>query len=383
MPAGLGRIHRRLALGGLLAGVVALLLIRAGFRAPGIVETGYTGGVYPRVLAAFSWVTGLVPFAVAEMLVAGALGLLAFRLVRRVSRRPGPVRPASGSSRMRQIGALAFLALAGAGTLYAVFVAIWGLNYARPRLEPRLGLPTGNIEGAELARFAAQSAAETTRLHRRAGLPDESVSESPLGFRELSRLIDIAYDEIALPGDPRTTAAVPVKPVVLSKLMSLAGLSGIFIPFTGEPLVNTGPPDVAITFTAAHEKAHQRAITHEGEANFAAYLALSRPRSHPWLRYAASFYATRNLIVAAAPEDRERALAQLGAGPRRDLEAQNAFWAQHRGLVRGAARRVNDTYLRTMRVAGGARSYGTVVRLLVGRFRERERPVFEVTDDRD
>ncbi len=375
------RSHLRLAIGGLSAGVLAWLLSRAGFRAPATVEATYTERLYPGILSAFAWVTGLVPFSVAEALVLGALALLAFRFARRVLRRRAP--GGYPGDRGRQVAVLGFFALAAVGALYAAFVAVWGLNYSRPLLEPRLGLPTGNIEGAELARFAEQSAAETTRLHRRAGLSDESVSRNPLGYREMSARIDAAYDAIDLPGDPGGARAVPVKPLLLSGVMSRLGLSGIFIPFTGEPTVNAGPPDVAIAFTAAHEKAHQRAITHEGEASFAAYLALSRPASHPYLQYAASFYATRHLAAAAPPEDRERALAPLGAGARRDLDALNQFWMQHRGVVRSAARRVNDSYLRTMRVSGGARSYGTVVRLLVGRFRERERPpIFDATDDR-
>ena len=175
-----------------------------------------------------------------------------------------------------------------------------------------------------------------------------------------------------------------MKPAVFSGLMSRLGISGIFVPFTGEPTVNTGPPDVAVAFTAAHEKAHQRAITHEGEASFAAYLALSRQRQHPYLSYAASFFAARHLLAAvrhADREDRERALAALGPGPRRDLDALNAFWAQHRGMVRSAAGRVNDSYLRTMRIPDGVRSYGTVVRLLIADLRSRSAPPAAIATD--
>lgn len=388
--------RRRFVLFGTLAGLLGAASFRLGAAWPERVEAAYTGGVYPWVLGAFALVSGAIPFSVAEMLVGGAAVFVVsrrvWRLVRRFRRReavgdsPAPEAAGRAGPRgaWRRLGWLAAVAVAGTGTLYAAFLLVWGLNYGRPRLEHRLGLPTDGIGVAEVARLARRMAAETTRDHRLARLPTDRVSRNPLDLAALSREIDAAYDELGLPGDPAPRAAAPVKPAVFSSLMSRMGISGIFVPFTGEPTVNTQPPDVAVAFTAAHEKAHQRAVTHEGEASFAAWLALSRGRRHPYLRYAASFFASRHLLAASRHADapaRERAWAALGPGPRRDLDALNEFWARHRGVVRGAARRVNDSYLRTMRVPDGAESYGTVVRLLVGDLRRRPAPARRVDTD--
>lgn len=388
--------RRRFVLFGTLAGLLGAASFRLGAAWPERVEAAYTGGVYPWVIGAFALVSGAIPFSVAEMLVGGAavfvVGRRVWRLARRFRRReavgdsPAPEAAGRAGPRgaWRRLGWLAAVAVAGTGTLYAAFLLVWGLNYGRPRLEHRLGLPTDGIGVAEVARLARRMAAETTRDHRLARLPTDRVSRNPLDLAALSREIDAAYDELGLPGDPAPRAAAPVKPAVFSSLMSRMGISGIFVPFTGEPTVNTQPPDVAVAFTAAHEKAHQRAVTHEGEASFAAWLALSRGRRHPYLRYAASFFASRHLLAASRHADapaRERAWAALGPGPRRDLDALNEFWARHRGVVRGAARRVNDSYLRTMRVPDGAESYGTVVRLLVGDLRRRPAPARRVDTD--
>lgn len=380
------RFARRLAghrflLFGTLAGLVGAALFRLGSAWPERVEAAYTGAVYPWVIGAFAAVSGAVPFSVAEMLVGAAAVFVVGRRVRRLVRRlrSGEVGAPAGAGAgpqglWRRLASLAAVAVAGTGALYAAFLLVWGLNYGRPRLEHRLGLPTEGIGTAEVARHARRMAAETTRDHRLAGLPVDRVSRNPLDLAAMSREIDAAYDELGLPGDPAPRAAAPVKPAVFSSLMSRMGISGIFVPFTGEPTVNTQPPDVAVAFTAAHEKAHQRAVTHEGEASFAAWLALSRGRRHPYLRYAASFFAARHLLAASRHAEapvRERVWAALGPGPRRDLDALNRFWAQHRGVVRGAARRVNDSYLRTMRVPDGAKSYGAVVRMLIGDLRRR------------
>lgn len=386
------RPHRRrvrFVLAGLAAGLVGLVLFQGALSAPERVESLYTTGIYPLVISAFAFASGLVPFSLAELFLAAAalsvIGRLTWRATSRFRRRtPAEGAPSAPSTPLRQLAHTAVFALASAGVLYAIFVVVWGLNYARPRLEHRLGLEIAQIGEPELIRLATRVAAETTRAHRLAGLPANSVSESPLDFAELSAALDEAYAALDLPGDPDPRNAVPVKPAVLSGLLSRLGISGIFVPFTGEPTVNTGPPDVAVTFTAAHEKAHQRAITHEGEASFAAYLALSRQRRHPYLSYAASFYAARHLLAAARHAEadaRDRAWAAFGPGPRRDLDALNAFWAQHRGMVRGAARRVNDSYLRTMRIPDGARSYGTVVRLLIADLRRRPAPPPEIATD--
>ena len=391
-------------LAGLGAGALGIALFQGAVTMPERVESLYTTGIYPLVVRVFSFLSGLVPFSLAELFTAAAalfvIGRVTWRFTGRF-RQPAPVvearsgeapaeapempaRSPAHRALLRRLAYTAVFALAGAGALYAIFVVVWGLNYARPRLEHRLDLPVGQISEPELVRLTTRVAADTTRFHRLAGLPTAAVSKNPLDFADLSAAIDEAYDAIALPGDPGPGRTSPVKPAVFSGLMSRLGISGIFVPFTGEPTVNTGPPDVAVAFTAAHEKAHQRAITHEGEASFAAYLALSRQRRHPYLSYAASFFAARHLLAAvrnADAEDRDRAWAAFGPGPRRDLDALNAFWAQHRGMVRGAARRVNDSYLRTMRIPDGARSYGTVVRLLIADLRQRSAPPAAITTD--
>ena len=371
----------RFTLIGLAAGAAGVGLFFSALSAPERVETAYTDGFYPWVVRAFSLTTGLLPFSVAETMIGAAALFVAARFGLRIGRRfrraGPPSSAASGRGALAQLALLTLFVLAGTGALYAVFVLVWGLNYARPRLEPRLGLRTEGIGLEEVTRLAELMAVETTRAHRLARLPEDAVSQNPLDLAALSAEIDAAYDALRLPGGPAPGAAAPVKPAVFSAVMSRLGVSGIFVPFTGEPTVNTQPPDVAVAFTAAHEKAHQRAITHEGEASFAAWLALSREGRHPYLSYAASFFAARHLLAAARyaeAEDRDRMWAALGPGPRRDLDALNAFWAQHRGMVRGAARRVNDSYLRTMRIPDGARSYGTVVRLLIGDLRRRARP---------
>jgi len=80
--------------------------------------------------------------------------------------------------------------------------------------------------------------------------------------------------------------------------------------------------------TSAHEA--QRGITHEGEANFAAFLVCSRENATPYLRYAAYLFATQYLLGEASeylPREKvEAAWNRLGSGPLADVEAMRDFW---------------------------------------------------------
>lgn len=57
------------------------------------------------------------------------------------------------------------------------------------------------------------------------------------------------------------------------ELLRVIGAAGIYIPLTGEALVDVTRSDASLPFTAAHELAHMLGIGSETEANIAAYEA--------------------------------------------------------------------------------------------------------------
>ena len=118
----------------------------------------------------------------------------------------------------------------------------------------------------------------------------------------------------------------------------------------------------------AHEKAHQRGITDEGEANWVAFLACADAGEQVYLRYTAYLFAAMHLIGSAsayAPEEAKSAWEELGPGPRQDLKALHEFWQRYKGPMAEIADKVNDTYLRSQHVEEGVESYGRVTRLLI------------------
>ena len=332
---------------------------------PETTETLYANTIYPAIARGFAAMNPFA-FSLAEPLALAGMVLSLWGLYRYATH---------GSRRVLRV---LFALWASAGILASVFLLLWGYNYARPSLEARMGLEApedATIDARSVLDAGRRAAIRTTAVF--AAL-DTAETPTTLPFRldELGHILDDAYERLRLPGDVVRFSPTPAKPLRSSVLFSYLGISGIFVPFTGEPSVNALQPDVSLPLVVAHEKAHQRGITNEGEANFAAFLVCAQESSPLYLRYAAYLFATRYLLSEASfylPAEEVRAAGeQLGEGPRADVRAIREFWRRYEGPAATVATSVNDRYLRTMQVPGGVESYGTVVRLLMALEREGE-----------
>ncbi len=366
---------RALWLVGLLMLPLALLVQRLAFRWPDVIERTYSRSFYPAVAHLLGWGNAQVPVSVAEILAVAAVVWIAWRLLRE-RRRRGTVEVRS-SRRQRWLAAVGRLVVGGwilTGWALLAFLLLWGFNYARPPLATRLGLETVEIEAPEVLDLARRAVDAVNDDHRRLGVAVDAATRLPMTLIELNTAIDARFRDLRLPGDELGDLPSRAKPLLSSTVFSYLGISGIYIPFTGEPSFNRLVPDASLPITVAHEKAHQRGITDEGEANLAAALACAGS-DDPYLRYAADLYMATVLIGGAAryaPEAASELWATLEAGPRADIDAIRAFWEGYRGRATRVATRVNDAYLRSNRVPGGVQSYGRVVRLLVGLSRRGE-----------
>ncbi len=339
-------MKRFLKIAGLSLVPLGLLLLGLSFRFPGATETFYAQGIYPWIVRLFAAVNR-GGFSWAEVLLVAAL---------------------VGAGLFLRPPRILMTVWCAAGVLLCTFLLLWGFNYARPPLGERLGLDPPEVEARVLLVTAERVAALTSALFESLA-QNSAPTRLPVSFEELDRMIDEGYRDLKLPGDRIDVRTTPAKPLLSSTLFSYLGISGIFVPFTGEPSVNALQPEVALPLVLAHEKAHQRGITHEGEANFAAFLVCSRQSAPPYLKYAAYLFATQYLLGEAAlyfPREEVAAVWELlGAGPTADVRALHDFWESYQGLASELASGVNDGYLRALQVPEGVESYGTVVRLLL------------------
>ena len=329
------------------SGPVALGFWTLAGLAPGVVESVYSRGVYPVLMGFWSRTLGSVPLTLAPwFVVVGVAGGVALFFVQ------PPLR------------ALSLLA-AGASVVVAWFVLGWGLNYQRVSWAQAHGrtAPGGTV--VDLETLATRLADKTNTLRPLAFSP-----KSPDWSRQgIFQAVTRAYARAGVL-DPllRGTWGDP-KAFPFPELMSWTGIAGLFFPFTGEPMVNPGPKDWQLPFTAAHEAAHLRGWAREDEANFLAFWVL-RDDPDPALAYSAwgsALLYVASALESAGPEGNAawgQVLAHLDPAVRDDWQRSFAYWDQFRGPVRQAAQAVNDLYLKSQGQTG-VKSYGRMVNLLL------------------
>jgi hypothetical protein len=165
------------------------------------------------------------------------------------------------------------------------------------------------------------------------------------------------------------------KPVAMSALMNYLHIGGFYFPWTGEANYNRLQPPVSLPFVIAHEKAHQRCVTSEDEANFIGFAACVRA-DDPYARYSGYLFAQRQLLSELAKLDLERVrelLKERLPGVQRDVDDVNAYWLRLEsgaaGTVGKVSTQINDAYLKANQVKGGVESYRMSSKLLIVYYR--------------
>jgi hypothetical protein len=358
-PAVLGnKPGRRIAL--LASGPLAWAASTAlGTWAPGVVESVYGGSLGAAVGFALARATGWIPFSVAEVLLVAFVVAELVRLVDGLRRRP----------RRRRLARAVLLVARDLSVVVAAFYLVWGFHYARPTLPERAGWPSADVPLDERIALTEAAVERVNALYLElhgtedAGRP----TQDPPDLAALDRALEAAWR--AIPARVGLPAAAgwnrgPVKELWISPLLHRLGLSGFYFPFTGEANVNDDVPIVQRARVMAHEKAHQRGVGPEDEANFLGWLAAATA-DHLHARYAAATFASRQLIRTLPRAERQRFVARRLPGVQRDVTDVYAYWMAARGPARTVSRRVNHAYLRSNRVEGGVESYGRSVRLLL------------------
>jgi hypothetical protein len=343
----------------------ALLAQWAAAAAPRAVEAVYAGGLYRGIRWTHAVLTGWIPYSVAEGLAALLVAGLAWRLARI---RPRGVREYWARQGVgRRLARTARGVLGASGGLYLLFLLAWGLNYRRPALAElaRLG-PTGGTR-EELAALSRELIGAANVL--RADVHEDGQGAMRL-FAGRRAALDAAHDGLRAAAGrlpPLAGPRVRPKPALLSPLLARMGISGIFIPFTGEAHVNATLPDVDVPFAASHELAHQRGLAREEEASYAAAVAC-RLHPSPDFRYSGALLSSLYVQSALAAIDRGAAAAleaRRSPAVRRDQAALAEWSRRYRSRLTEVTHRVNDRYLRSQGQELGVRSYGAMVDLLL------------------
>ena len=327
-------------------------------RKPQFVERYYSRKIFPPIIHTLSLINGVVGFSIAELLIyvlAVALVATVVYQARQLFRRRLRL------ARVIRTDLLALLWIFGSAML--LFLLTWGLNYQREPLGGKLGFTGRNASEGQWKMISEIIVNEvnsnySTSHSRDAARPSRT---------QVYELIESAYQQEVFLADAARGRFGPPKPIYSSGLMSRLGLSGFYMPFTGEPNFNSAQPDFDLPYVTAHEKAHQHGFAREDEANFIAFVVCVNS-TNPFVRYSGYLNGLRVLWAFAPldPEFYKRLNERIGEGPRQDLEARAEFWARYEGPARAVAHKVNDSYLKANRIGSGAQNYGEDIALIIG-----------------
>ncbi len=359
------------------AALIMFVFARVASFAPDSVEQYYVNGVGATFARTLSSLSGLAPFSIAEpvmflfacwLVLPTVPALFTFIQGRR------SLRNAMECSAARSITAIAFLVV--------FFYAGWGLNYSRAALHTRLDWDDSSLavlprlgsteERDELIALTTQLVFVTNHYYTVAtGTPDAETQSTPrASLDDLDRALDVGYARATKLLGLDTSFALergPSKPVLASRIMSELGIAGFYSPFTGEANYNRDMTAFQIVHTIAHEKAHQRCVANEDEANFLGFLACVLS-DDPYARYSGYLFAQRQLMGELIKIDPAavKALVSLRCkGVQSDVTYSKIFWHLYGGPAQNLGHAMNDAYLKANRVEGGAFSYQMSARLLV------------------
>jgi hypothetical protein len=337
---------------GLLAWLFALVLQAVASLMPRVVETAYSNGFYFFLVRLLSILNGITSSAIGEILILILVIVTVSYVIWLLWNRHFK-------------WALLFLFwLLGVG--FASFLVLWGLNYQREPLAYTMGMLPRAVSPWELSSIGQTLVGEVNNLYGAAyDLADSSTpGVMPISITDLYQVLEQSFQSEPLLGAASQGGLSPPKPLRFSNLMTRMGISGYYIPYTGEATYNQQVPSAELPFVLAHEKAHQRGYAREDEADFVAFLVCVESPD-PYVQYSGYLYAMRELARADSAGFNELFTA-LEQGPGSDLRTSREFWANgpHPALSLLVSY-VNDAHLRANRVSSGIGNYGEDVPLIV------------------
>jgi hypothetical protein len=248
-----------------------------------------------------------------------------------------------------------------AGFLIFSFLFLWGFNYARPSFSQQIGLTIEKPDTLALRQELEIAANEAISIRKILENDPLSKNGFPSDFEDKMRSdVSLFLEKQGFNAGGRLRG----REISPDGLLFRFGISGIYMPFTGESSIDNALHPLEKPFTMAHELAHGYGWTEEATANFVAYLACINSADNytrysgfiNYYRYVASNYRRIN------PEAYKVFRATLPEGFRHDLEAINQRLLKYPTWF--STDKINDIFLKSQGVTEGVASYSRIVVLV-------------------
>lgn len=344
--------------------LVITLILQFLARNVGGFGTWYILNIYPIFVNTLGRVMSIFPFSVVEIglyaLILGFIAFTAVSVVRAIRKKNRP---------LRLLVYWVHKVLTTVSLLLMVYTMTCGVNYFAQSFSTTQGLAiekSSKEELIELTRYLAEqvneAAAKLTQdedgcMMLTVDVQEEAVKAMRAAAEEYSAL-EGYYPQPKL--------------LLVSRILSVQQVSGIYSPFTVEANVNQEMVSYNIPFTACHELSHLKGFMREDEANFIAYLACAASDSAEF-NYSGALLAyihAGNALYSADKDIYWEVRDSLCEMAKKDLAANSAFWDRFETKIAEVHTQVNNAYLQGNGQTDGVKSYGRMVDLLLALMRE-------------
>ncbi|MFC4232686.1 DUF3810 domain-containing protein [Parasediminibacterium paludis] len=247
--------------------------------------------------------------------------------------------------------------------VYVFFNLFWGLNYTRLGIAYQLQLSNSKYSTQELHDFTCEILDKLNDSRLALG---DSNYQYPSNNIIYSQAFD-AYQATKQTFHFINYKHFSVKPSLLSTMVSYAGYSGYYNPFSGEAQLNTDLPKFITPFVTCHEMAHQLGYASESEANFVGFLAATHS-NNPLFVYSAYFDMFMSANGALFEQDFYGAylnLKQLNSLTKRDRKAYRDYVLGKQNNIQPVMSKIYDQYLKANQQKSGIKSYNEVIDWLI------------------
>lgn len=331
------------------------------------VENVFSQNIYKGIVFALRSLFGWINIPVAQIVILGLIIVAIVFIIRQI------VLIKQGKLHFR--GFLWKVVINGAAVFsvfYFLFMTLWGLNYHRQAVSEIVEVNTSNITTAELEAVCLKLIQLTNQSRKQLTNNEQHSVVVPLMSRQIIERSMLGYARVAKVFPQFEYKKLSVKSVYFPKLMSMVGVGGIYIPFTGEAIVNMDPPSFALPATVCHEMAHQLGFSPEDEANYISFLACTS-NPDPSFRYSGYLMAMRHAMYTLAGLNHEayaRLQQNIGKGVMVDINADKAYWRSFYNPLTTFTSFFYDYFLKANGQHHGIKSYSLMVKLIVGEYRK-------------
>lgn len=352
----------------LLLSPLTFLLILLARNSSYFVEQIHALHVYKWLSQLISLITGLVPISLAEIIILILPILLVVLLIKFIIH----LVKDRDNLKINAVKGLINISCALSVVIFS-FTILGGLNYYRYPFSYYSNLEIEKYSLEELYGLTMQLTEQANELRSQISrVDDKDVYDLSMSNYKLAKEANRAMKNLSKDYPVFSGRYAAPKPVLMSRFMSYAEITGIFIPFTMEANVNVDIPDYAIGYTMLHEMAHQRGFMREDEANYIAYLA-GISSDNIDLQYSSAMLALISSGNALYSRDSDlyfEIRSIYSEGIINDIRANTEYWVKYEDtVVSTVSNKINDTYLKANAQVDGVQSYGRMVDLLLAKYR--------------